>query len=777
MNTWIEPVPIEVPEELVKIVGGQPLLAEIMFNRGLREPDVLRGFIDTDSYQQTSSIELPGLNDAVGRLVRAINLGETILVWGDFDVDGQTSTTLLVSVLKNLGATVDYHIPIRSKESHGVNLPVLKELLYRKPKPRLVLTCDTGSAANDAVDFAKKLDVDFVISDHHDLPEILPEAIALVNPNLLPATHPLHTLPGVGVAYKLAEELLRRFDKTENIERQLDLVALGSVADVATLRGDTRYLTQQGLKTLRNPHRIGLQEIYKLADLNSAQITEEHIGFTIAPRLNAIGRLDDANSVVELLSTSDRNKARILALELEVLNRQRQLLTDQVLRSALQQIENDRSLVNSAVIVLFHENWPAGIIGIVASRLVERYGKPTILITAQLGEVGRGSARSIERVDITAAIASQKELLRGYGGHPMAAGLSIDIENIPYFRQGVSHFVEEVGLPPKPALQIDGYLEWTEIDLGLVNSIEKLSPFGAGNPPIIFSSRNLILANKREVGRNNEHLLLTLKNISDLERQVIWWNGANDSRSSSISSGFLDLAFTVRTTNYRGKSDLGIQFVDFRQVSGVQEVQSSKNDIECIDCRTLKDPLNNLREMHVESLRIWAEGGDASKLSDLGINYMGRSQLQMGESLVVWTTPPGAEELIRVVKMVLPRKIFIYAIDPVEMNHDVFLSRLMGLVKFVIRNRNGSVPLVQLAEQLAGWEFSTRIGLDWMTAKGYIRWWELDQGLIKVEQGEDSDPEIADLLNKQLKILLSESAAYRSYFHRAKIENIIQQIN
>jgi single-stranded-DNA-specific exonuclease len=775
MKTWIDPVPTEVPEELIKIVGGEALLAEILFNRGIRSADSLRGFIDTDFYQQTSSSELPGMDEAVARLARAINFGETILVWGDFDVDGQTSTTLLVSILRELGANVEYHIPVREKESHGVNIPVLQELLSRKPKPSLVLTCDTGSASNDAVTYARSQGVEFVISDHHDLPELLPEAIALVNPNFLPDSHPLHTLPGVGVAYKLAEELLKQFDREETVEHHLDLVALGAIADVAILKGDTRYLTQRGLQNLREPRRIGLQEIFELANLNSEQLTEEHIGFTIAPRLNAIGRLDDANTVVELLSTTDRNTARIHALQLEVLNRQRQLLTDQVYRSALQQIEGDRTLVNSAVIVLFHDNWPAGIVGIVASRLVEKYGKPTILITAQSGEFGRGSARSVDGVDITAAISSQKDLLKGYGGHPMAAGLSIALENIPYFRPGISHFVEKAGIPPKPALKIDSYINWGEINLDFVNKIELLAPFGAGNKPIIFSSRDLIVSKKREVGRNKEHLLITLKNKNDLERNVIWWNGVNDPASTSMSNGSIDLAFTVRTTNYRGKPELGIQFVDYRNVSGDQEIQTSKLDVEFVDRRSIKDPLKSLLDFDVETLQIWAEGEGGRHLNDLGINYFGRSQLQFGEKLVIWTTPPGAEELFRVVRNVSPRKIIVYALDPIEINYEKFLSRLMGLVKYVIKNNNGSSQLIKLAELVAGWEFAVRISLDWMAAKGYIRWWEFDQGFIKLESGGKSTPFLANSLLKQLKRLLSESMAYRSYFHRAKIDEIIQQ--
>ncbi len=347
---WLEPRDISIPEALLSAVGGHPLVAVTLARRGIVDVQAARAFLDPEVYTPASPWDLPGMQVAVERLQRAIRQGESICVWGDFDVDGQTATALLVSVLRSLGAKSSFHIPVREVESHGVNLPVLKKII--DGGAQLVLTCDTGIGAHEAVDYARERGVDVIISDHHDLPHTpdgdlrLPHAAAVVNPKLLPGDHPLATLPGVGVAYKLAQALCQEAGCSERtVDEHLDLVALGIVADIATQRGDTRYLLQRGLRTLRGAQRAGLRAMMEYAELNPDWLTEEHIGYELGPRLNALGRLDDANQAVELLTTQDIGRARVLALGLESLNARRKLLTSQVLQGALAQIEGDPSLV------------------------------------------------------------------------------------------------------------------------------------------------------------------------------------------------------------------------------------------------------------------------------------------------------------------------------------------------------------------------------------------------------------------------------------------------
>ncbi len=538
---WIEPSPVQVSESLREAVGGHPLVADTLARRGLTTVEAARAFLDPDQYRPAPPTDLPGAVEAAERLERAIRRGELICVWGDFDVDGLTSTATLLSTLQDLGAAVRYHIPTRQEGGHGVHLPALRRLIGEGVQ--LVLTCDTGVTAHEPVAYAQAQGVDVVITDHHDLPPDLPAAYAVVNPKMLPADHPLRELPGVGVAYKLAELLYERASRAAEVEQYLDLLALGIVADVATLAGDVRYLLQRGLERLRRAERLGLRVMMESADVRPDWLTEEHIGFELAPRLNALGRLADANVGVEFLSTADLARARMLAAELEGLNAQRKLLCDQVTQAAESQLERDATLLEQAALVLSHPSWPAGVVGIVAGRLAERYHKPTILIATPDGELGRGSARSVEGCDIHAAIAAQGEMLERFGGHPMAAGLSIQSERIPQFRRALSRTVRQMcaDLGRRPALHIDGYLPLSDLSLDLVAQIERLAPFGPGNPPLTLASRGVTLTSHTAVGRSGEHLRLTVENAEGTSQTVLWWQGAG----RGLPEGRFDLAYIV----------------------------------------------------------------------------------------------------------------------------------------------------------------------------------------------------------------------------------------
>ena len=370
------------------------------------------------------------------------------------------------------------------------------------PARRVILTCDTGVTAHEAVEYARTRGVDIVITDHHELPESLPDAVAVVDPRRLPEDHPLRHLPGVGVAYKLAEALYERAGRSDAAEALLDLVALGIVADVATQRDDTRALLQRGLAVLRQTKRLGLRELMDTAGLDPEGLSEEHIGFILGPRLNAVGRLADARAGVELLTTTDMSRARILANHMETLNAKRRLQTSQVYEAAASQIARDPMLLQDAALVLAHPTWPAGIIGIVANRLAEDYGRPVVLLSSPPGQPARGSARSVAGCNITEAIASQAELLSSYGGHPMAAGLAMPEENIPAFRRGLSRAVAAmIGDRPQAASQpIDAYVSLGDVTPELAAELGRLAPYGAGNPPVILVARDVTMTRNRIVG-------------------------------------------------------------------------------------------------------------------------------------------------------------------------------------------------------------------------------------------------------------------------------------
>jgi single-stranded-DNA-specific exonuclease len=758
MSNWLEPTPISVSPALGQTVGGHPLVAQVLARRGMVDVDRARAFLDPALYVPASPFDLPGMDRAVERIQQAVRAGQRIAVWGDFDVDGQTATTVLVQTLVTLKADVTFHIPVRAEEGHGVNLPWLQRLIDQGAQ--LVVTCDTGIDAHEAVDYARQRNVDLVITDHHDLPAALPAASAVVNPKLLPAGHALGTLPGVGVAYKLAEALLP--DASEH----QDLVALGVVADVAVQTGDARYLLQRGLARLRQTERLGLQALLQLAEVNPAWLNEEHIGFELGPRLNALGRLGDANLAVEFLTTGDAQRAKVLATMLEGLNAERKRLTDQIFQGALAQIERDPSLLEHAALVLAHSAWPAGVIGIVASRLAERFHRPVVLLAAPPGQLARGSARSVDGCNISQAIAAHSDLLAGFGGHPMAAGLSIDPQRIPELRRKLSRSVAEQLGPAavEPTLEIDGHLSLADLSLELVADLERLAPFGPGNPRLVLHSPSHVLVSETTIGRYHEHRRLTVEDELGARQQVIWWQGAG----WPLPEGRFDLAYTARASTWRGQRSVQIEWVDARPTAeGAIVVQPVGPDI--VDHRRSLQPQAVLEQLRTQvDVAVWAEG-EAKRQ----VGGQDRSALAPAGMLVIWTIPPGRAELQAALNQVKPKEVVLFGVDPDMDSSDRFLQRLAGLIKHALRSGDGAINVQRLAAATAQRAAVVRLGLRWLAGRGYVRFMAEEKDEIRLAAGDGLSSPDLPAITAQLRDLLAESAAFRRYFSQADAEVLL----
>jgi single-stranded-DNA-specific exonuclease len=765
-RSWVEPNFISLPDEFRRAIGGNQLVSRALFERGINNLDSVRGFLFPDNYHPTSAQELPDLEKGAEFLLKAINENKKIGIWGDFDVDGQTATTVLVSAIREMGGNVIFHIPVRATESHGMSIPALQEFIQQKVE--LILTCDTGISSNEAIEFAQSHGIPVIITDHHDLPEYLPEALAIINPKKLPVNHPLSYLPGVGVAYKLVEYLFSLLGEGVKSENYLDLVALGIVADIALLKADTRYLLQRGLKALRSSKRIGLQAILEMAEINQANLTEEHIAFFLAPRMNALGRLDDANRIVELLTTNDMNRAMILALEIEGMNAQRKLLSDQVYQAALAQINKDPLLLDYPVLVLSHPMWPAGVIGIVASRLVEQFHRPTILFSAPPGKEARGSARSIDTVNITSVIKANQDLLKSFGGHPMAAGLAIDQDLIPKFRKAISQTVQAlgVGIQQERILQIDGYLSLSELSLELVEDLERLAPFGAGNPPLVLATRNLILSGYAVVGRSAEHLQLTIEDELGYSQRSIWWQGAG----LTIPETSFDLAYTVRASTYRGQKGVQIEWLDYRLTKPLSNIVSTKKSpIEVIDFRKESEPLSKLNQiLEKEQPLIWCE---ATLFKNFQL--VDRYSVFPSEILAILTIPPGSNELQDVMTNVKPARVYLFGIDPNMDEPQIFLKRLLGLLKFKIKASEGVVTLSSLATATAQRLTAVNAGIEWLEAHGQIKIVSRDNEKIIVQQSANKNRIDSSSSAKLLHASLAESAAFRRYYLKADKDRLL----
>jgi single-stranded-DNA-specific exonuclease len=766
MTRWLGPQPVEIPASFSDL--GLPLLIQqTLLRRGINSPEEAEAFLYPE---KNPSAQFPNIESAVEIIKSAIQKNDLICVWGDFDVDGQTSTALLVQTLQALNANVTYYVPIRGKENHGVHIESLTRIIDNGAK--LILTCDTGITAHEAIDFANAHGVDVVITDHHDLSETLPNAKAIINPKMLPDGHPLKTLAGVGVAYKLAEALLETSNETRDTSYELpitnyesritpndllDLVALGLIADVALLKDETRALAKKGIEQLRKTNRIGLKAIAELSGINLETATEETIGFTFAPRLNALGRLGDANPAVELLITNNQARARVLATQIEGLNAQRRLLTSQVYQSAEAQLKENSKLLDEPAIVLSHPNWAGGVVGIVANKLVERYHKPAILLNESEDGILRGSARSIEGLHITDAIATQKNILFGFGGHPMAAGLSLKKDDLTQFRKGLGKAIEkQLGdiVYEEPTLQIDFWLGLDQLNIDLADSLELLAPYGAGNPELTLATKNVTLKSKTEIGKTKEHLRINIEDDNGNTQSILFWGGAGTDLPENGSK--IDIAYSLRASSYRGQRQVNLQFQDFRIVEeAVQEDREQRLDIR--DMRLESASLLAKLQEQAPTLQIWAEGNDKSKGKS-------RFELTQADEFAIYTTPPSPAELRKALEVVQPKTIYVFGVLPLEEKPDEFLNRLAGLCKFALNKKEGKTSIQELASAMASREIAIEIGLQWLVANGGLTV-NIDEGQVTLSnEKQEKNPYLQAELFIALRGVLNETSAYRKYF-------------
>jgi len=785
MTRWIDLPSVQIPASFADL-NLSPLIAQSLLQRGINTLEAARAFLQPDSIPSTI---FPNIEPAVERIRAAVRNNELIGVWGDFDVDGQTSTTLLVQTLQSLGANVVYYIPIRGKESHGVHIETLKPIIDNGTK--LIITCDTGITAHEAIDYANSRGVDVVVTDHHEPSRAeqsrsgfdLPNAVAIINPKLLPEDHILANLAGVGVAYKLAEALIGTWEsgignrstlsdsRITTPNSLLDLVALGLIADVALLKGETRSLVQRGIQVLRNTGRIGLRLMAELSATSLESLNEETIGFTFAPRLNAMGRLSDSNPAVELLITNDAARARVLATQIEGLNAQRRLLTSQVYEAAEAQLQENPDLLSEPVIILTSQNWPGGVVGIVANKLVERYRKPAILLNQSEDGILRGSARSIEGLNITEAITTQKELLRGFGGHPMAAGLAFEAGKLSSFRRGLGRAIEQrLGkiVREEPTLQIDAWLDLNEIDLEFAETLEPLAPFGPGNPALIFASHKVMLRSVATLGKAREHVRLNVEDQNGNVQSVLWWGGAGSELPEEGSK--FDIAYTMRASTFRGNKQVTLQFEDFKIVEEAPP-ELRKRKIEIVDCRSESASMESASllakiQEQAPAVQIWAEGTDKAKGKS-------RFELQPADELAIYTTPPSTAELRSALETVRPVKVYLFGVSPVAEKPDAFLTRLAGYAKFVINQKGGKVTVGELAVAMSQREGAIRLGLEWLAAGAHISIQRNDDAIYLSPGNGELNQYLQRELYIAVKGILEETAAYRLHFQRADAASLM----
>ena len=535
-----------------------PLMAQLLFNRGLDHPAKAEAFFNVDKRLCGDPWQMPDIDKAVQRIQTAILGGEQIAVYGDFDVDGISATAVLVKGLENLGGRVIPYIPHRLHEGHGLNNAAIAELKKRGATLLITVDCGiTGVEQKHSAHSSHKPHMDLIITDHHIPPDELPEAIALVDPKLHGARYPFKELAGVGVGYKVLQALYHGLGKESEAEQFLDLVALGTIADMMPLTDENRYLVKAGLKLLKNTTRPGLLELAALSSINMEKLDTQDISFGLAPRLNAAGRMGHAISAYELLVTDSHEKARLLAAEMVAQNSERQRLTSEAIIRAREQV-SPRDI--TPLLFIHDESGARGIIGLVAGRICEEYYHPTVVV--QTGKhMCYGSCRSIPEFNITEAISQCSDLLTRFGGHAQAAGFAISSENLPRFEERLHEIAAKQldGLDLRPQIDIDATLNLREISRETFEQIHTFEPFGMGNPKPVFLSRGVNVVHSRNMGIGGVHLRLKLAHGDIMWDAVAFGMGGRSGEMQEL----LDIVYNLELDEWNGESRLRLNIVDF----------------------------------------------------------------------------------------------------------------------------------------------------------------------------------------------------------------------
>jgi single-stranded-DNA-specific exonuclease len=544
-----------------------PLLAQVLINRGIETLEQAELFIHPETAELPSPLtEFPDLELSLDLLVNAIEQKSKIAICGDYDADGMTSTALLLRALSALGADVDYAIPSRMSDGYGINRRIVEE--FHAEGVKLIITVDNGISAVDAVTRAVELGLITIITDHHDLPQVLPPAQAILNPKLIAESSVYRSIAGVGVAYLLALELSARLNKPSLSDELLELFTLGTIADLAPLTGINRRLVKQGLQLLPNSKVTGIQALIEMSGTQGGTAAKntamkpEDIGFRLGPRINAIGRIDDPQIIIDLLTTDDMGVALARAIQCEQVNKQRQDMCASIEQEAIDLIENGNyNIQQNRVLVIVQPGWHHGVIGIVASRLVERYGVPVFIGTNEDEHHIRGSARSIPEFDVFHALQYCDDLLGKYGGHRAAGGFSLPTENLEQVQQRLSEFahkcleIEHL----KYLVKIDAAADLAAINMSLYEQIDAIHPCGMENPDPVFWTANVRVIEQKIVGKGHLKFTVDTPEFSKGIKAIAWRFG-----DYFPLPKYLDIAYKLKENNWRDLKSIELEVISVR---------------------------------------------------------------------------------------------------------------------------------------------------------------------------------------------------------------------
>lgn len=595
-KTWKVKTPYPVLSKiLARQLGIKPITAQLLINRGIYTVEQGHSFLDCELGKLPHPLQLKDMDKAVSRVLKAVELREKILVYGDYDADGITSTTLMTHLLRRLGADVDYYIPNRLVEGYGLHLHLLQQ--FRHEGRKLVLTVDCGINAIEESKWAAQNGLDLIITDHHEPALEIPGACAVINPKRKDCTYPYKELAGVGVALKFAQALIEHIGMGPDAWLDyLDLVCLGTIADIVPVQGENRVLVKHGLKYLAKSDRAGLRALMDISGAKGREIGPREVGFGLAPRLNAAGRIGSPDLAVNLLLTGDIIEANEISVELEKRNQERQKIETAVLNDALQQVEARRHPDIDRVLVLASDKWHPGVIGIVASRLADRYCRPVLMITIGSSE-GKGSARSVSGFNMHHALTHCQEHLLDFGGHELAAGFSIEKCKIDDLRREIIIYAEKqiYKVMTRPILVLDDVVKFNQVSEELVKEIELLQPFGHQNPEPLLGCRDTSVLESRGVGKNGAHLKLRLRGEA-VNFDGIGFNLGSYAGELAKNEKTVNIAFLPAFNVYNGRRSVQLNVKDLGLPALTEIAASAERDILLPDWQHFNHEIDDAEE-------------------------------------------------------------------------------------------------------------------------------------------------------------------------------------
>ena len=745
------------------------LIKRLLYSRGVKTDEEIHEFLNPLEVKLTHPKAFLDMEKAVERISSAISNNEKIVIYGDFDADGVTSTSLLYKTLTFLGANVSYFIPDREKEGHGFDTKALVKLMTAL-KPKLIISVDCGISDVEPVSFIKSFKIDVIITDHHEAPEVLPDAFAIINPKAPNALdeylsakqiNSLASLAGVGVAFKLAQALLEKYNRLEFIPEILPFVAVGTVADVVPLVGENRYFVTKGIELIKSGKHYGLKRLLEAAGCSLDKgLTAETIAFVVAPRINASGRLDTVEEAIKLLISDNHQEIEMAIVNLNEFNKVRQTLCQEVFAQADDMVQREGN--RNPAIVLFNSKWHVGIIGIVASKLVEKYYKPVFLMTySEETKQIKCSARSIEGVHLYEVISAIGDMLDGFGGHSLAAGLSFSPDKTPFksVKEQLNRIVKEVtnGKVLKPFINIDLELEPEDISVNLVEELSKLEPYGASNPSPVFVLNNCTLMQKKLMGDNKNHLRLVVQNKDKNFTCVRWQNG-----DVSLSAGdSLDIAFHPQINEFQGQVSVQLIIDDIHSPNLKEEIVPVSGGIKLYDHRKKTDILP-LVEDYVKgsklNIKVFAENkricDELSNYKTLYSRIVNRENLEHCDSLMFFDYPADRDSFESIIREASPDSIHFMNYNIKYFDDKEFLKTIGGMLKFACHNNNGKVELLRCASFLGKSVQLVRSFLDLLEKCSVISISERNEKFYTVQISDGADmtavlhnPEYGEILN------------------------------